>query len=67
LTVINVANWATFRHLLTAHPLDKASVYHLVRNCDVAGLLYGALQPPDRFIDPAFLTLGLSLRVFTTN
>jgi hypothetical protein len=46
---------------------DKAPVYHHVRNCDVARLLYGALQPPNRFIDPVFLTLGLNLRLLTTN
>jgi hypothetical protein len=55
------------KRLWTAHPWDKAPVYHLVRNCDVARLLYGALQPPNRFIDPVFLTLGLNLRLFTTN
>jgi len=46
---------------------DKASVFHLVRNCDVTGSLYGALQPPNGFIDPVFLALGLSPRPFTTH
>jgi hypothetical protein len=60
-------NGAALRHPLLLIRRDKPSVFHLVRNCGATGSLYRALQPPDRFIDPVFLALGLSPRFFTTH
>jgi hypothetical protein len=66
--VKQAATCAALRHPpLLRIRCDKASVLHLVRNRDVARSLYGALQPPDRFIDPVFLALGISPRLFTTH